>query len=194
MNAGVPAITSTFHLRRGGKQEKQKGAYFSFCKILFFYTERGREGRKEGEKHQSVASCTHPVQGWNLQPIHMSWPGIELATFRFAGWCPTNWATPVKAGCLLLSWVSFLQVSLPEDLANNHHLCHESPLSLKEAVKCGSLPGYSAAPQNTGVCSGSHGPGLCLKLQHGVHKGPIWHISGHSMHSQYRKQQTWLNV
>ena len=35
-----------------------------FKKILFIFRERGREGEREGEKHQCVvASCTPPNQG-----------------------------------------------------------------------------------------------------------------------------------
>ena len=32
-------------------------------KILFIFRERGREGDREGEKHQSVVSQMHPDQG-----------------------------------------------------------------------------------------------------------------------------------
>ena len=70
---------------------------------LFTFRERGREGeRKRGratsvwEKHQSVASHTHPNQGPNPQPRRVPWPGIKPVTFCFAGQGPTNWATPVR--------------------------------------------------------------------------------------------------
>ena len=36
-----------------------------------------------------------PDGGSGLPPRHVPWPGIELETFWFAGWCPTHWATPV---------------------------------------------------------------------------------------------------
>ena len=63
--------------------------------MYLFFRERGREREREGEKHwcekhQSVASHTHP------QPRHVPWPGIELAIFHFVGQHPTNWATPAK--------------------------------------------------------------------------------------------------
>ena len=49
------------------------------------------------EKHQLVVSLTLPDQGPNVQPRHVPWPGIKPVTFLYAGWCPTNWATPVRA-------------------------------------------------------------------------------------------------
>ena len=60
---------------------------FFFSRFYFFILrERGREGEKEGEKHQSVASLT-------CAPRHVPWPGIKPATFRSAGRCLTNWTT-----------------------------------------------------------------------------------------------------
>ena len=40
--------------------------------FLFIFRERGREEERQGEKHRSVASCTCPDQGSNLQPRHAS--------------------------------------------------------------------------------------------------------------------------
>lgn len=37
------------------------------------------------EKYSSVTSHIHPSWGLNPQPGHMSWPGIEPATFRCTG-------------------------------------------------------------------------------------------------------------
>ena len=71
--------------------------YFNNIMVLisntyFFFRERGEVGKKERErnidmreKHKLVASCMCP--DWKLN----QWP------FNFAGWCPTNWATPVRA-------------------------------------------------------------------------------------------------
>ena len=62
-----------------------------FFKIIYLFLE-GREREREGEKHwcekhQLVASSMCPDWGPNPQPR----PGIELATFRFAGQCqPTE--------------------------------------------------------------------------------------------------------
>ena len=51
----------------------------------------------EGEKHQLVAFCMSPNRGPGPQLKRVPWWGIEPATFLFAGWCPTNWATPARA-------------------------------------------------------------------------------------------------
>ena len=49
---------------------------------LFIYRERGREGEREGEKHQcekdiNLTSRIHPDQRQNLQPRHVPWLGIK---------------------------------------------------------------------------------------------------------------------
>ena len=68
---------------------------FDFFKWFYLFLER-REGReKEGKKHQCeretlIGYLSHP------QPTYVPWPGIEPATFRFAGWCPTSWASQVR--------------------------------------------------------------------------------------------------
>ena len=61
--------------------------YFRFH--LFTFRESGREGGREGEKH-------------HLPPLLapkwcVPWLGIESATFCFAGQCPIDWATQVRA-------------------------------------------------------------------------------------------------
>ena len=82
--------------------------YLYFLKIicLFIYLlergdrrEKGRETIDLRKKYQLIASYTHPDHwlGLNLQLTHMPWPGIEPASLWFAGWCPTNWATRVRA-------------------------------------------------------------------------------------------------
>ena len=88
-------------------------AWFFLRFHLFIFRERGREGEREGEKHWCersihclVASCTHPSWGSNLQPRHVPWPGIEPVTFHFARWCPTHWASPVRATAWYLIWKS----------------------------------------------------------------------------------------
>ena len=85
--------------------------YKNFCFFLivfkalfiysFIYWKRGREGEREGEKNQCVIA-SHTCLNWrpNLQPRHVPWLGIELVTFCFAGQCPTNWATLVRAKAL----------------------------------------------------------------------------------------------
>ena len=54
---------------------------FFKIKILFIYFLEGREQKWERNSHQ----------------LHVPWPGIKPATFRFAGQYPTHWATPAKA-------------------------------------------------------------------------------------------------
>ena len=72
---------------------------FFLPSFLPFFLEREREGENIDvrEKHWLVASHTCPCQGPNLQSRHVSWPGIKPVTFHFVGWCPTNWATPIRA-------------------------------------------------------------------------------------------------
>ena len=56
------------------------------------------EGReKERERNIDPLPFTHtPTGDWPVTR-HVLWLGIEPATFCFAGWCPTHWATPVRA-------------------------------------------------------------------------------------------------
>ena len=76
-----------------------------FLQIFIYFRELGGEGQGERnitmrEKNQSVASWTCSDQEPNPQPRHVPWPGIEPETFL--GWCPTNWATLVRATPRLL--------------------------------------------------------------------------------------------
>ena len=66
--------------------------------FLFIFRESGREGEREGEKHQSVvASHTPHHWGPGLQPRHVPWPGIRPVTLCFIGWHSIHWATPARA-------------------------------------------------------------------------------------------------
>ena len=53
--------------------------------MLIDFRERGREGEREGEKHQSVASCSCSNRGLNQQPRYVLRPGIEPTSFQFMG-------------------------------------------------------------------------------------------------------------
>ena len=68
--------------------------------FFFFFSFEGWAGRKRNidvrEKHWLVDFHMCPKWGLNLQPTHVSWPGIEPVTFWFMGWCPTNWATEAR--------------------------------------------------------------------------------------------------
>ena len=60
---------------------------FVFKDFIYLFSERGREGEREGEKHQSVASCTPPTGDL------VATQACALArnrTFWFAGWCPDH--------------------------------------------------------------------------------------------------------
>ena len=50
--------------------------------FIFFFREKGREGERERNIGQ--------------QPRHVSWLGIELETFGFAGQHSIHWATPAR--------------------------------------------------------------------------------------------------
>ena len=73
--------------------------YFFFLSFLSFLSwQRGREGEREGEKHQSVvASHVPPTGDLDWIPGNVPWLGIELVTLWFAGWHSIHWATPVRA-------------------------------------------------------------------------------------------------
>ena len=67
--------------------------------FIYFFRERGKEGEREGEKHQCVMhGCLlqAPNRGPGPQPGHVPWLGIKLVTFQFAGWCSIHWATPAR--------------------------------------------------------------------------------------------------
>ena len=70
---------------------------------LFIFRERGREGKREDEKHQCERETSFgylsyvPPPGTKPQPRHVHWLVMNRATFRFGGQYPTHWATEVRA-------------------------------------------------------------------------------------------------
>ena len=48
--------------------------------FIYLILTRGREGEREGEKHQCVVASSTPYWGPGPQPRHVPWLGIELAT------------------------------------------------------------------------------------------------------------------
>ena len=76
-----------------------KKGHFRKRFYLFIFRERGREGEREGEKHQSVVCLllTPNYQGPGPNPRHMPGLGIEPATFWSAGQHWIHWATSVRA-------------------------------------------------------------------------------------------------
>ena len=86
-----------------------------YLKNLFFivyFRERGREGEREGEKHwcerETSIGCLLYAPDWepNLQPRHVPWLGIELATFLSARWHQST--EPHQLGHLLFLLKSYL--------------------------------------------------------------------------------------
>ena len=67
--------------------------------FIYSFLERGK-GKKR--RRETLIGCLlHPDWGLNPQPRHVLQLGIELVTFKFVGWCPTSWATPVRANFVL---------------------------------------------------------------------------------------------
>ena len=79
-------------------------SFYFFNLYLFIFSQRGREGEREGEKHQClVASCKPHTGKPGLQPRHVPQLGIELATIWFAGQRSIHRATP--AGVYLPNFI-----------------------------------------------------------------------------------------
>ena len=73
--------------------ERAAICFLNFLKLIFL--EIG-EGKKKG-RETSISCLSHvPQLGPNPQSGHMPWLRIKPATFHFVGWCPTNWAIPVR--------------------------------------------------------------------------------------------------
>ena len=79
------------------KAESRYISPWTLCKNIYIFRDIRRQGKREGEKRQLVASHTHPNQEPNLQPRHVPWPGVEPMTFHCVVWHLTNWTTPVRA-------------------------------------------------------------------------------------------------
>ena len=70
---------------------------------LFIFRKRGREGEREGEKHQRVvASCAPPTGDLACNP-GMPGLGIKPGTLCFTVWCSIHWATPARADFNILN-------------------------------------------------------------------------------------------
>ena len=69
--------------------------------FIYLFLERG-EGRETERKRNIVVweidYLSHtPNPGPGPQPRHVSWLGIEPATFKFSGLHSVHWATPARA-------------------------------------------------------------------------------------------------
>ena len=80
--------------------------FFYFLKILcIFFRQRGREGERDGEKHQCVVASQAPSTGdlaWN--PYMCPRLRIKPAMLWFAGQQSIHWATPARAVCWLFEY------------------------------------------------------------------------------------------
>ena len=99
-------------LHQGCLAVQQKSSFFlSSLKrfYVFIFRERGREGEREGEKHQCVRetliNCPSHAPNWEPvpEPRHVPWPGFE----------PTHWATHsgvtvIFQGCVPVPWIKQL--------------------------------------------------------------------------------------
>ena len=99
--------------------------------LIYVFSQRGREGKREGEKHrsekhrskkhQSIASCVRKHAQPDQGPNHIlgMCPDWELnpGPFSLQDNAPTNWATLARADlCLFLNWVIFLSLRYKSSL------------------------------------------------------------------------------
>ena len=95
------------------KTHVQPGFHWKRSRLIFFNPHPrtrlltlgggGRDGERNinpKEKYLLVSSCTCP-QRLNLQPRHVSWPGIEPTTFWFIGLLSNQVSTLARARLLL---------------------------------------------------------------------------------------------
>ena len=75
-------------------------AIFFIGDFVYLFLE-SREGRKKKRERnisvqdKLIGCLSHaPNRGPGLQPRHVPWLGIKLATFWLAGWHSVHWATP----------------------------------------------------------------------------------------------------
>ena len=83
-----------------------------FLKILFTFKER--------ERNINVLEIQVPYQGLGLQPRHVPWLGIELATVWFAGWHSIHWPTPARARALSLEKQFLFSFCPAKNLPGSH--------------------------------------------------------------------------
>ena len=84
--------------------------------------ERDRERKKHWcERETSVASCMHPDWRLNLQPRHVSWPGIYLTTFWCMGQHSNQLSHPTRATQQILS-PKFMPTLFPKSFLGRVHL------------------------------------------------------------------------
>ena len=153
-----------------------------FKKYLFL--ERGEGKEKERERNTVVwerniyqVSLAHPKRGPGLQPRHVLWPGIELATSQFAGCHSIHWATPARAGGVIFNSCFIFYIQSFNEPCFHFHPCPFLPTVCSESVSGMSLLKHK--PDHIIVCSvcssflyisnlqrrQNNGPQRCLRLQ-----------------------------
>ena len=81
--------------------------FLSSPKAIFSLLLERQEGRRETHPcgTETLIDCipctwtedlTHPEEGWNPEPGHVPWLGIEPTTFLSQDKAPTNWATRAR--------------------------------------------------------------------------------------------------
>ena len=78
-----------------------------FKDFIYLFLHRGEGWEKQREKISMCGCLLHaPYWGPGLNPRHVPWLGIELATLGFAGQHSIHWATPARAIWLkfIMSW------------------------------------------------------------------------------------------
>ena len=84
--------------------------FILFYFYLFIFTERGREGKREGEKHPCVGAShmPHTEDLPGLQPRHAPWLEIEPETLWFTAHTQsTELHQPGQWNAILNPWLSF---------------------------------------------------------------------------------------
>ena len=83
---------------------------YIFLRFYLFILDRGEGREKDKERNINVwLPLVHPLLGtWSgLQPRHVPWLGIKMATLGFADRCSIHWDTPSRAKIFILEvpWV-----------------------------------------------------------------------------------------
>ena len=97
-------------------------SFFFFLKI-YLLRQRGREGKREGEKRQCLVASHATFWGSGPQPKHVPWLGIEPATLWFTGWCSIHWATQARATFWYLSYLVLSQLPDVMSVVNIWEIC-----------------------------------------------------------------------
>ena len=119
------SLLSRCHIKRTNSIQKQTSQItwiyqtsFFFSRFYLFFRERGREGEREGEKHQCMVAFQAPPTGDLACNPGMSWLGIKPVTLWFAGPCSIHWATPARAD----STTFLILVCFPFDFSRQQSL------------------------------------------------------------------------